>query len=505
MHGTADARATILLVEDDPGVARLEQLRLERAGYAVATAATAEEGLSRVAGGGIDLIVLDQQLSPGTSGLEFFRQVKAAGHNVPAILVTGMQEEGLLVEALRAGVRDFVPKTPNFLNHLEPIVARVLDQVRTERELAESRVVARSQRGAPPRARARDRPAQAGRAGPARGRGEPAADDRERQGLRHLHRRPPGPDRQLEPRRRAPLRLRRARDPRPRARRHLHPRGPRRRRPRARARHRRRPGPRDRRALAPPQGRQPLLRQRRGQPDLRRGGPPLRLHQGRARHHRAQPAEEAVREAAVRLKAIVDTAVDGIITMDERGHHRVDEPGRRADLRPRPRRGRRPRHRHAHARARPRRARRLPRELPPLGPAQDHRHDPRGPRPPQGRLRLPHGAGRQRVPPGRPAASSPASSATSPSTSAPSRSGPGSSPSSRPSGPAQHPARQRAGRLRLLRPRPALRPAQPRPGRARRPAGRGPPRPDHAARSCPACRPRSSTPSATCSAPARAS
>jgi PAS domain S-box-containing protein len=134
----------ILLVEDDPGVARLERLRLERAGYEVVAAATAEEGLDRVAEGGIDLIVLDQQLSGGTSGLELFRQVKAAGHNVPAILVTGMQEEGLLVEALRAGVRDFVPKTPNFLNHLEPIVARVLDQVRTERELAESRVVARA-------------------------------------------------------------------------------------------------------------------------------------------------------------------------------------------------------------------------------------------------------------------------------------------------------------------------------------------------------------------------
>ena len=144
MATAASAGKTILLVEDDPGVARLEQLRLERAGYDVATAATAEEGLNRVAGGGIDLIVLDQQLAAGISGLEFFRQVKAAGHNVPAILVTGMQEEGLLVEALRAGVRDFVPKTPNFLNHLEPIVARVLDQVRTERELAESRVVARA-------------------------------------------------------------------------------------------------------------------------------------------------------------------------------------------------------------------------------------------------------------------------------------------------------------------------------------------------------------------------
>ena len=66
---TEAARAVILLVEDDPGVARLERLRLERAGYDVATAASAEEGLNRVAGGGIDLIVLDQNLSHGTSGL----------------------------------------------------------------------------------------------------------------------------------------------------------------------------------------------------------------------------------------------------------------------------------------------------------------------------------------------------------------------------------------------------------------------------------------------------
>jgi len=142
---TTQARETILLVEDDPGVARLEQLRLERAGFTVVTALTAEEGLAQIAQAGIDLIILDQGLSSGASGLEFFRQVKEAGHNVPAILVTGLHEENLLVEALRAGVRDFVPKTPHFLNHIEPIVTRVLDQVRTERELAESRILARAQ------------------------------------------------------------------------------------------------------------------------------------------------------------------------------------------------------------------------------------------------------------------------------------------------------------------------------------------------------------------------
>ena len=226
-------RATILLVEDDPGVARLESLRLERAGYAVSTAATAEEGLERVGAGGVDLIVLDQNLSRGISGLELFRRVKAAGHNVPAILVTGMQEEGLLVEALRAGVRDFVPKTPNFLNHLEPIVARVLDQVRTERELAESRVVARANE---------ERRRELEREIAQRKKVEQALREAE-ENLRRMVESvrdvaiftadPSGPDRHLEPRGRVALRLRRPRDHRPGDRGDLHARGPRGGRPRA--------------------------------------------------------------------------------------------------------------------------------------------------------------------------------------------------------------------------------------------------------------------------------
>jgi PAS domain S-box-containing protein len=139
----AQGHARILLVEDDPGVARLEQLELERAGYTVVTASDAAEALELVAGGQIDLIVLDQQLPSGKSGLDFFRQIRESGHDVPAILVTGLQNENMLVEALRAGVRDFVPKTPNFLSHLEAIASRVIRQVKTERDLAESRATAR--------------------------------------------------------------------------------------------------------------------------------------------------------------------------------------------------------------------------------------------------------------------------------------------------------------------------------------------------------------------------
>src|SRR5205807_10233575 len=53
----ADERlATVLVVEDDPGVLRLQQVRLERAGYHVHTAMTAAEAMDKIRADGIDLL-----------------------------------------------------------------------------------------------------------------------------------------------------------------------------------------------------------------------------------------------------------------------------------------------------------------------------------------------------------------------------------------------------------------------------------------------------------------
>jgi two-component system cell cycle sensor histidine kinase/response regulator CckA len=128
----------ILIVEDDPDVATLERLGLERAGYTVVTAGSAEEARRRLEGHAIDLILLDYRLPGNVDGLSFHAQLKAGGHDTPVILVTGFSEEVTVIRALRAGVRDFVTKSTQYLDYLPEAVRRVLQQVRTERQLTES-------------------------------------------------------------------------------------------------------------------------------------------------------------------------------------------------------------------------------------------------------------------------------------------------------------------------------------------------------------------------------
>ena len=81
------------------------------------------------------LIVLDYNL-PGVNGPEFYEQLKAAGRDLPVVLVTAFGREATIIQALRAGVRDFVTKSMEYLDYLPEGVGRVLKQVRTENQLA---------------------------------------------------------------------------------------------------------------------------------------------------------------------------------------------------------------------------------------------------------------------------------------------------------------------------------------------------------------------------------
>jgi DNA-binding NtrC family response regulator len=78
-------------------------------------------------------MVLDYRLD-GADGLEFYRELKAGARTPPVILVTGYPDDRTVVRALRAGVRDYVTKSPEYLDYLPEAVRRVLAQERDARE-----------------------------------------------------------------------------------------------------------------------------------------------------------------------------------------------------------------------------------------------------------------------------------------------------------------------------------------------------------------------------------
>jgi PAS domain S-box-containing protein len=130
--------SAVLVVEDDIGVATLQKRRLERSGYSVIVATDAQQAESIVAEGKVNLLVLDYNLQGPSTGLDVFERLKAQGFNIPAILVTAFGDQDVTIRALRAGVRDFVPKSADYLDQLPSAVDRVAAQARVERKLLES-------------------------------------------------------------------------------------------------------------------------------------------------------------------------------------------------------------------------------------------------------------------------------------------------------------------------------------------------------------------------------
>jgi two-component system cell cycle sensor histidine kinase/response regulator CckA len=127
-------------VASDADTARAQEKRLLGRGFEVTVPSTEEDMWAAVRRGGIALIVVNNGLPGGKSGLDVYRGLKAAGHDLPVLLVTELTSEASIIEALREGVRDFVPRSLEYLDYLPDAVDRVLRQIRLEEELLESRL-----------------------------------------------------------------------------------------------------------------------------------------------------------------------------------------------------------------------------------------------------------------------------------------------------------------------------------------------------------------------------
>jgi len=136
----------VFLLDDDEGILRLERRALERAGYRVTVAQSIEQADAIFASpdDGADLLVLDYSLGTAATGLDFYRTLRSRGVDVAAILVTGFSDEGRAIEALRAGIRDVIPKVGDYLEYLPEAVGRVLAQVHAAQALVEAETASRA-------------------------------------------------------------------------------------------------------------------------------------------------------------------------------------------------------------------------------------------------------------------------------------------------------------------------------------------------------------------------
>jgi DNA-binding NtrC family response regulator len=126
--------ATVLIVEDEVLQARSIKRSLERHGYDVLTAPTAEEGLDLVQQYHPDILLLDLKL-PGMDGLEMLRIVSGMLENMHVIIITAHGNVQTAVEAMRLGAYDYITK-PLDLEELRLLLDRVRAHARQEQELS---------------------------------------------------------------------------------------------------------------------------------------------------------------------------------------------------------------------------------------------------------------------------------------------------------------------------------------------------------------------------------
>lgn len=116
----------ILVVEDEPSIARFVRQGLTEAGYAVDLAWDGREGLDYALVADYDVLVLDIML-PKMDGLELLRELRRRGIKAPALMLTARDSIDDRVDGLDAGADDYLVKPfafPELLARVRALLRR---------------------------------------------------------------------------------------------------------------------------------------------------------------------------------------------------------------------------------------------------------------------------------------------------------------------------------------------------------------------------------------------
>jgi two-component system response regulator GlrR len=100
---------TVLLVDDDPGLLQLLEIRLESFGYGTLSASSGTEALELLENNSIRALVTDLRMEP-MDGLELFDKVRERWPSIPVIMITAHGTIREAVDATVKGVFSFLTK-----------------------------------------------------------------------------------------------------------------------------------------------------------------------------------------------------------------------------------------------------------------------------------------------------------------------------------------------------------------------------------------------------------
>jgi two-component system, NtrC family, response regulator AtoC len=125
---TMDRPTRILVVDDEPAVARVISSMAESLGHGVDIAESVETAIERSADTRYDVVLTDLQMGPA-SGIDLVRRLQQNAPRVPVVVITGWATIESAMEAIQAGAYDYLSK-PLRRDALQALLDRAIEEKR---------------------------------------------------------------------------------------------------------------------------------------------------------------------------------------------------------------------------------------------------------------------------------------------------------------------------------------------------------------------------------------